>query len=219
MYLNLYQYLIHNKTLSLPGLGLFTIESIPARTDIASKLIMPPFYSFRFQQESGSLSKRLFAWLAAKEGISELDAIRKINDLVFDIKSQLSAGKRVIWKGVGILTQGLAGKIEFEAEKKKLEFEHQVTAEKVVRDQYEQTVLVGDREKTVQVSERHTVSQDNLSSKRVDSKWWAFAIVIAFILIMILGWHFSEKGVSPAASGSSKKIDARESQKSYRTIQ
>src|SRR5882672_2379703 len=109
MYGELYQYLVLNKQLNIPGIGTFMLERRPADIDFANKLINPPSFHIALHHGNMVPSKKLFSWLSLVFDISERDAVIRFNDFVFDLKDQVMAGHKLHWQGIGILSKGLAG--------------------------------------------------------------------------------------------------------------
>jgi hypothetical protein len=214
----LYQYLVRNKELSLPGLGRIHVVTAPARLDIANKLLLPPQQQFHFSVGTDTASKKLYSWLADHYRCSEWDAIRKLNDLVFAMRQAMQAGNRVTWKGVGTFQQPLGGQPEFTAEEKHFVFEQQVAAEKIIRYKQEHQMLVGDRETTSTLMTEFLTRPGAERTGSLLPRWWAIAIVLAFLAIMFIGWHFSEYGLRIESAGSIRKVESKEATPTYRPL-
>jgi hypothetical protein len=209
MYEALYQYLIHHKNLPVPGIGTFLLERKPAVSDFPSRMIYPPGYSVALQAETPPPSKIFFSWLGAALQVSDRDAIRQFNDFIFGLKQQVSDGDAVHWKGVGVLSRGLAGDLRFLPDH--ITLESPVKAEKVIREKAEHMVRVGEDQKTS--AEMETLL--NLPGEK-RSYGWVYAAVLGVLAVLFIGWYFSENGVKPAASANSSKITPREAPASYR---
>ena len=212
MYEKLHQYLLVHKQLPLPGIGTFLVERKPAEADFANKIINAPIYSVTLRNETGSLPKKFFNWLAAVLNISERDAIVRFNDFVFDLKKRIASGATVKWIGVGTLTNGLAGAVKFSPDSDII-IEQPVVAEKIIRENYKHTVRVGEDERT------STEMVEMLSQpKKKQSLWWAYALVLALISFIFVCWYFSEHGLNVSSTANGKKLNPTETTATYRTL-
>ncbi|MGQ0738798.1 MAG: hypothetical protein ACT4OJ_07035 [Bacteroidota bacterium] len=199
MYPELYQYLLQHKQLPLPGIGTIVLERKPASIDFPNKLMYPPGYSFALQPSAFIPSGRFFNWLGAMLGISQMDAVIRFNDFIFEMKKQVERGDTVNWNGVGIIKKGLGGEIKFSAGE--ITTERPVPAAKVLRGKAEHTVRVGEEEKTsAEMVEMLTQTPE----KR--SYWWAYALAIGLLAVIFIGWYFSEHGMDAFSAANDKKL-------------
>jgi hypothetical protein len=213
MYVELYQYFVLHKRLNIPGIGTFLLERKPAVSDFPNKIILPPSMSIALHHGNATPSKNFFTWLADTLKISDRDAVIRFNDFAFELKRKLSAGDRVQWDGVGTLSSGLAGEIRFESALKNAAIEVPVKAEKVIRENAEHTVRVGEDERTsVQMLE--WLNQPQV--KR--NYWWALALVVGLLMTMFLGWYFSEKGIKTSSTGNANALKANDSGTTYQIL-
>lgn len=199
MYPELYEYLIQHKQLPLPGIGTIVLERKPAHIDFPNKLMYAPGYSFALQPAALIPPGRFFNWLGAVLGISQMDAVIRFNDFVFDMKKQVERGDTVNWNGVGIIKKGLGGEIKFTAAG--VTAQKPVPAAKVLREKAEHTVRVGEEEKTsAEMTEMLTHAQE----KR--SYWWVYALAIGLLALVFTGWYFSEHGMDTSSTANVKKL-------------
>jgi hypothetical protein len=213
MYTELYQYLINYKQLSVPGIGTFLLNRNPAEVDFPNKRINPPSWSVSFRSPASPASNSFFYWLGHILGVSEREAVIRFNDFAFDMRKQIINGSSINWKGVGIFTKGLAGEIRFSPEEGGLVTEKPVPAEKVIRERSDHMVRVGEDERTsAEMVEMLSQSDDK------KSYWWAWALVVGLLTIVIAGWHFSENGIQVSATGNSTKINPKEAPATYKTL-
>lgn len=211
MYPELYQYLLQHKKLPLPGIGTFVLERKPASIDFPNKLMYAPGYSFALQSSAFIPSGSFFNWLGAVLGISQMDAVIKFNDFVFDMKKQVERGDTVNWHGVGSFRKGLGGEIKFTADT--IIGEKPVPAAKVLRERAEHTVRVGEEEKTsAEMTEMLTQPQE----KR--SYWWAYALAIGLLALVFTGWYFSEHGLESSSTANGKKLVPAEVTTTYKEL-
>lgn len=202
MYRELYQYLILNKQLNLPGIGTFSVEKKPADFDIADKMVKSPAYTITMLTASNIPPKNFFTWLSSRLSVSEREAVIRFNDFLFDLKNQLSSGKKLEWSGVGTLSKGLAGDIRFETQVKDHSPATSVPAIKVLRENAQHTIRVGEQEKSsVEMKEilHHTEG-------RKGSWWWPVALVLLVLSIIFIGYYFSTHGLNSSAAANQQKV-------------
>ncbi len=210
MYSALYQYFIRHRQLAVPGIGVFLLQRSPATADFPNRVIHPPGYNIVLDNSPATSHRDFFDWLAMVFGISEREAVIRFNDFVFEMKQQLRAGDTIRWEGMGILSKGLGEEIRFESRPAMAE-EKPVKAEKVIREVADHTVRVGEEERTAGEMREFLGQHD--SRKHT---WWAWALVLALLLTMFLGWYFSSKGLSIGSTGNTTNVKTEEPAPSYR---
>ncbi len=196
----LYEFLLLNKKISLPGIGAISLRHYPSQLDISNRKIKSPSYYFIIETANDQPSKKLFEWLSSVLGISEWDAIRSVNDFSVSLKDKLSQSKEVYWQNVGLIKRDDKGALTLDS-LVSLQSEQPVTAEKVIREKAEHIVLVGEKEKTSLEMEEYFAE---VPVKR--NYAWLIAVVLTVLAIMFIGLYFSEKGFSPAAAGNQSVI-------------
>jgi hypothetical protein len=210
MYVELYQYLVQHKELPVPGIGTFLLERRPAVVDFPNKIINPPSYSFALQPGSYVPGQRFFNWLGNSLGITDREAVFRFNDFAFDLKKQISDGAVIEWEGVGTLNKSLNGDVKFVPAEADIIHERPVPAEKVIRQKAEHMVRVGEDEKT---SEEMTEMLGRKEEKK--SYWWTFALALAILSFIFIGWHFSKHGLDLAATANASKLIPGEAGETY----
>lgn len=204
MYDTLYKYLIFNRQVSLPGVGTISLQRNAARHSIADKIFTAPEYSFVIDSNNDKPSKKLFDWLSLVLGVSEWEAVRMVNDFSFDLKNNISSGSAVKWDNVGVLRRNDTGSIVLDPFTFELDNEEPVTAEKVIREKVEHTMLVGERERTSTEMEVILLTE---TEKEKSREWgWIIAIVLVVLSVMFIGLYFSERGLLPSSSGNQVKV-------------
>jgi hypothetical protein len=204
MYDLLYRFLILHKNLYLPGIGSFILERKPAQADFLNKCIHPPAYNFSFLFPGQPESKKIFSWLAEVLHITEREAVVRLNDFAFELSKKMDDGALVSWKGVGSLTKK-GDQVTFLPEKLQLTFETAVAAEKIIREQAEHTILVGEQEKTSAEMEKILTTAPSAAN----TKWWILPLIVFLLSAIVAGWHFYEKGWNISTLGNKQKICIR----------
>lgn len=199
MYDTLYQYLIFNRQLSLPGIGTIHLQRLPAQFDYTSSMLLPPRYSCRIDTGNDKPSKKLFDWLSGSLGITEWDAIRMVNDFSFELKKNIGAAREIRWERVGVIRRNETGSIVIEPEE--MIVEQPVPVAKLSHDRTEHKVVAGGIEKIPAEMEK------TFAAKEVKRDYgWIVALILTVAALMFAGWYFSEKGMNPPAAGNQSVI-------------
>jgi hypothetical protein len=211
MYGDLYQYLILYKQLNLPGIGRLFVEKKPAQFDVADKVVNPPSFTIALQSDNNTPPKSFFNWLGSKLGITERDAVIRFNDFLFELKKQISAGNKLEWAGIGTISKGLGGDIKLEPSIENYSPGIPVSAIKVLRENAEHNIRVGEDQKTSsQMREILHHSEDGRKTY-----WWTAALVLVILAIIFIGYYFSANGLNTSAASNQQKAVPAEQTKTH----
>lgn len=197
----LYEFLVLNKKLSLPGIGTISLCQSSAQHDISNKQFTAPEFYFTIESRNDTPSKKLFDWLSSSLGITEWDAIRSVNDFSFALRQKLSESGEVSWENVGMIRRDNNGDLKLDGQNILLQSEQPVVAEKVIRVKAEHIVLVGEKEKTSVEMEEYFAG-----SPAKKNYSWLIAIILTVLAVMFIGWYFSEKGFLTSSAGNQSVI-------------
>jgi hypothetical protein len=197
----LYEFLLINKKLSLPGIGTISLCQNSAQLDFTNKQFTAPSFYFTIESRNDKPSNKLFDWLSSSVGITEWDAIKSVNDFSFALKKKLSENGEVNWANVGTIRRDNNGDLKLETQNILLQSEQPVTAEKVIRVKAEHTVLVGEKERTSVEMEEY-FAESHTKKKYT----WLIAVILTVLAVMFIGWYFSEKGFSTSSAGNQSVI-------------
>ena len=204
MFESLYKFLITHRHICLPGIGTVILQTRPAQSEFVNRSFSPPTFFFTLEDGKESSSEKLISWLASNEHVSEREAAHQFNEFVADLNRQLEAGKDITWSGVGVFRNDSTEKIKLEPAKKEFPFLEQIIAQKVIRENAEHTVLVGEAEKTsTQMTE---ILSGDTSIREKQSRWWLWPLAAIIVILIFLGWYFSEHGMSSASTGNNHRI-------------
>jgi hypothetical protein len=207
MYEALYRFLIRYRKVDLPGIGAIALQMQSSRSEFVNHSFLPPSYFFSLEKGKETPSRKIFSWLAANFSVTEREAVVKFNDFVFDLRNKLDAGKEIAWDGVGVLRKEPAGDIKFTSFNNNLSFLEEVVAEKVIRENAQHTMLVGEYEKTsTQMTE---ILSGEIIAKDKSSHWWIWPLAAMIVILLFLGWYFSEHGISSSSTGNNHKISVQ----------
>lgn len=183
MHQYLQKYLALHYKLSLPGIGVFTTALQPASVDFISKTVYAPLHDITFTYDE-TATDETFPWFLVKEtSLSETDAIHHWKEYLRMIKHSLS--NHETWKIAGIGTLRSANEnIEFESENSINKFFPPVTADKVLRENAQHIIKVGEDEKTS--SEMHEL----LHRETVKDRWWIGAVILAVVGVLLIAAYY-----------------------------
>jgi hypothetical protein len=214
MFGELYQYLIFHKKLNLPGIGTLQLERKPAEFDHAARIINPSTYSIVLHHGHVTPSDGFIGWLAASLHSTEHDARARFDEFIHDTKNEISAGHKVEWERVGVLSKGLAGEIRFDSAVKSFTTDQPVAAIKIVRDKAEHIIRVGEKEKT----SAEMIELLN-PGKEKKSAWWAAALIAALVALLFCVIYFSQKGMQASSVGNQRTISPAKQSGTYQLLQ
>ena len=229
MYEILYKFLIKHKRIDLPGIGVIVLQVKPAESRFVNQSFLPPNYFFVLErvrltasaatneqhgQGSETPSRKLFSWLAASSGISETEAMIQFNDFVFELKKQLDAGTKIIWNGIGVFQKESSGEIGLESARNELPWLAETVAKKVIRENAEHTMLVGETEKTSAQMTEILLNPKPAAEKR--NRWWIWPLTVIIAIFIFLGWYFSQHGFAGTATGNNHKTSPAEAPTGYK---
>lgn len=179
--------LLQNKICILPGIGTLSVQTIPAQTDFVNSRILAPDYIISFtDDESVAVS------------FNEFSAISQL------LKREIDINGHAEINGVGVFVKDDSGKITFTPEQINTAFAQPISAERVIRQNTEHTMLVGDKETTNVVMTEYFTEEIILKDK-----WWIWAIVLGVIGIAATIIHVIQHGYT---AGNSHVLGAAISQ-------
>jgi hypothetical protein len=208
MYQHLYEYLILNKQLNVPGIGTFLLERKPAGTDVIHRQISPPVYTISLMPNNGTPTKRFFYWLAGRLKVHYHEAIVRFNGFTYELKNEILSGNNIAWDHVGTLTKGMSGEIKFESSLSDHNFDPPVSAARIIREKAIHTVRVGEEERTsVEMTEWLHPENEN------KTRWWMPALVAAIALLVVIGIYFAQKNTG--GTGNQQKLSPQKAADAY----
>ncbi|MCO5237064.1 MAG: hypothetical protein M9933_12425 [Chitinophagaceae bacterium] len=194
----LHQYLIQNKSLSLPGLGTIALQYIPAISNFTDHVIEPPMQKVIFDDLNDAPDKTLFQYVSSKLQVEEWEAIKKVNDFSFELKNRLKQEGEIIWDRVGKLHANVGGSITLEAKTITYDFMEPALARRIIRTDANHSILIGDTEISGRFIQQEEDPQDadpfagGGSAGR--DKWWIWACILGGIALLVLILHFYQSG-------------------------
>ena len=166
-------YLLQYKKVSIPHVGTIQITQRPPQLDVVDKLIQPPSYLVEFRKEEEITDHQIrFLDDVLKKGKDDI-----LNDLRFfgDKLQEKINGPGFEWEGLGTITRSTQSIPLF------INALEAIPAQKVMRQDAEHNVLVGDHQMTsTQIAEQRSESE-------MATKKRSIYVIIGCTYISILG--------------------------------
>jgi nucleoid DNA-binding protein len=184
----LYKYLIINKQVTLPGIGVFHIQRQPAKHDYVNKVFVSPALHIGFNPSTELPDKRFYEFMSKEIGLDEAKAAENLFAFTNKLGEQVKANKIVELPGMGMLKRNASGQLSFEPTNVLASYFPPTAASNILEEK-PQTAM---REK----ASRETVSLDQLAEEEVPRKsyWWVYAIILALIGIGAIGYYYYVNG-------------------------
>jgi hypothetical protein len=202
----LHEYFIQNGSITIPGVGTFRMQRISAQVDFASRKMLPPSYTIRYDHRHDSAHRELFDYFAMKSGLPELEAIKQVNNYAYDLKDSLLKGRTIPLEGFGKLLPDNGSGFQFEADRLHYEFIPGVTAERVIRLDSEHQIRVGDEQKTS--SEMEAILSEEVAEPGLWDRFWFRALCLASLALLLIALRAFNGGFSLQAPRQDKVVPA-----------
>ena len=214
----LHQYLIQNKSLSLPGLGTLQLQYIPAISNFSDHVILPPMHKVIFDDMQDTPGKSLFQYVASKMCIEEWEAIKKINDFSYELKNRLKEKNSFEWHKIGTLSYDEAGNIVLDSQTLSYSFMQPVPAVRVIRADASHLILRGDTEVSGSFLPANTPEEIAASGKNIFHKWWFWAAVLAIVSFALFAFHFYNNGFNINSLRNMQKVPFKSGAAGYKQM-
>ena len=179
------QYLILHQKANLPGIGVLTVEHLPARLDFINKTLHAPLPVIRFRSGGEEADGHFFNFVSAGLGEDKVAVIRKFNDLLFEIKQKLSSGSQIVLPNIGTLKKDGINTYSFQQQFSPEGLLAAVPALRVIRSNAQHTVLAGDTEHT------SAQMQKILATKNpIKDRWVTYALILTAIGVAALVYYY-----------------------------
>lgn len=185
MFDKLFQYFTLNNKASLPGVGSFSVEQVPARLDFINKTLYAPSPVIRFSSGFAEADKNFYNYLSGGWDNNEMANIREFNDLVFNIKHSLSYDSEMQLPNFGVLKKDASDNYSFEQNFSINDFFPPVNAERVMRTGAKHYVKTGDSEYTS--TQMHELLAEQ---KSVKDNWWLYALILTGIGLAAMAYYY-----------------------------
>lgn len=189
---HLTRYLLQYKTVGIPHVGTLRLAQEPAQLNVADKLIHPPVFSLELVEDEPVCGHQL-QFLKAASGKTDDESLQDLQSFGRHFRQKMEAGG-FDWDGLGTITAGVKS---FPVKTTALDA---VPAQKVLRNDADHAVLVGDRQTTSSqlAEERRGEETKTKRSGLITAAWVLFVLAVLFIAF----WLFFKKfNTNAAGSG------------------
>ncbi|HJW16355.1 MAG TPA: hypothetical protein VJ499_04515 [Flavisolibacter sp.] len=187
------KYLLQFRRLSIPHVGTFELVQHPAEFNVVDKLVLPPSFSLNWYNND-ALPEHQLHYLASSFNADPESIKTRLDQFGKMLSTRVRKGS-FTWKGIANL-KGTGGNITIEQYPMNIDGLGPVGAHKVIRENVEHNMLVGDRQMT---SQQVTDSLSKPANKR------SMAVLIGWILLIItilaIVYILYRNGFNPLASG------------------
>ncbi|HXL55482.1 MAG TPA: hypothetical protein VN958_04445 [Chitinophagaceae bacterium] len=183
MHQYIHKYFALYKNVTLPGIGSFNTEKQNARLDFINKTLHPPVPIIRYDKYDRT-DERFYNFLSRETGVSENDMINNFNHFTEQLKEQLETKHVLQLQGIGILTKNASG-YSFVADNTVQTFFPDLIAERVIRQNAEHTVKVGEEHKTS--------TQMHKELRQIEVKkdnWFVTALILGAIGVVAIALYY-----------------------------
>ncbi|MEP6846253.1 MAG: hypothetical protein ABI861_09630 [Panacibacter sp.] len=170
------------KKMVLPGIGYFNTTTQPAHLEFVEKTLHAPSYSITFRQDETADDTGFISFLIKETGLDQYEAASSFSQFIAQLKEKLQSGTALQLPGLGVLTNN-DSIYSFTAESLE-QFFPGITAEKVIRQNAQHAVRVGEDEKNS--TEMHAL----LNREIVKDRWWIGATVLAVIGVAAILYYY-----------------------------
>ena len=194
-------YLLQSRECVLPGIGILQIKNIPAKTDSAKSLLLPPAEEIIFRKEAYAKSPGLVKYIADKKHIEQSEAEDILNNFCSEWKEKINAGGKLNFETVGSIQKNADGIISFvqrtpSGEREgSFNFLHPIA----VNDPYRKA------EEHVSINEEPVLSEANVVEEEVvveRSYWGLWALILLAIGSVMIFYHFKDHKLSGSTIGN-----------------
>ena len=193
----LYKYLILNKKVSVPGLGVFYIHRQPASLDFSNKQFVAPSAQIAFTEGDGVVDTAFYHFLVNEQKVDENSAVASFDGFVAKMKEQLETKGIIQLPRLGTVTKDKAGRLQFTSSPTLTSFYNNVSTERIEGEVFKEEKhstprQVSDRSVNEAKIEHPEVEQQHTSTKK--DYWWVYAIVIATISAAAIAYYYYQNG-------------------------
>lgn len=200
MYSLITSYLLQSKECTLPGIGSFKINSIPAIADAANKQILPPNDEIFFTEKENVNFGGLAKYIAAKKNIDIKSAEEQLNDFCKEWNGKIKTGEELHFETIGTIKKNSEGNIYFE-KAEKLNYLQPIQVENIYEK--EEPLTVEEPEETV-VVEQEDYNNGEIVTKR--PSWGIWAVSLMVISFAVIFYHFYDHRLSSSSLGNQNKL-------------
>lgn len=199
MFEALHNYFFTYRTVCIPGVGTLHLVQQPASLDVVNQQLLPPHQKVRFSRQV-AVEPHQIQTLAGAYNNDHALVEEELTRFGEALRSRLQEAP-FQWQGVGLLRLDGAY-IHFEPLQPEALLLEPVPAQRVIRENVQHTVLVGDVERQITTEEY----QAELLEDAPRRSWVEiFGWIVVVLSILFIAYHIYISKGSPTASGLQQK--------------
>jgi hypothetical protein len=204
---HLHKFLVLHRTLSIPGLGSFTIDNEPARFDVPSGLLFAPKPVIHFGETVLPVpEKTLYDFLSEEMGVDETVANQAFNEFAERFRNDVQEHRLGLLPGVGRLTRGSDGGLYFTQESNLLELLPPVQVDDTIRKIPADSIRVPAKKQApepkkkpvVVVVEKEPALEEPVTTEELEEeteeiprdRWWIYALILLAAAALALLFYY-----------------------------
>lgn len=196
--------LFKQQACSVPQVGTFTIQHIPAHFSVVDHTLNPPRQQVTFEsrwEDDGSC----LHWISQKENLIETVAAFKMDKYLQEFRERLQTGLPMDLPGIGSLRLDPVGQIRFTPQELP-DLWLPISLQPVLRPETAQKILQGNTEVVNHEVVEHTTVVPEAFESGGRFRWWWVAVPAVLVAAGVSAWLLKDKlrdysfaGNSPAA--------------------
>jgi hypothetical protein len=196
----LHQYFFTYKTVGIPGVGTLQLVQQPATLDVVNQQLLPPHHQVHFSRQATVEAHQIRTLAYAYNNDPDLVA-EELTRFGEALRSRLQE-QPFSWQGIGRLElEGAYIQFQPQVEQAWLE---PVAAQRVLRENVQHTVLVGNVERQMTTEEYQSELLEDAPRRS-----WVVLVgwIVALLSLIFIVYHIYNANSPVAASGLQQKVD------------
>ncbi len=190
MYPILYKYLLVNKQMTLPGLGVFNIKPIAAELDFVKGVLHAPQVAVHFTKDPAAVDKNLFQYLSKELGVDEWQAVRKFIDFTYIIKETIETKSVVELPGLGKLQKSVNNEIYFVKGDNLKPFANDIKLNAANDSSANLVELYVTGDNLILTEETEDDKLEMIVKEEGEDYWWVYALILALMGVGALLYYY-----------------------------
>lgn len=207
-------FITQSKDCRLRDVGRFKVIDNPARADVANKQMLPPSQEITFTSREEKLSDGLVKYVSEQKSIAPSQAMEQLKRWCSEARDKLKKGEEINFYPLGILKKGTSGNEFIRDMHEVTNFFDPVNAERVIHENSEHQMLVGDKQTTSSVMSHFYEEEENTVK---NNTWKIVGVILLIIAFFLLFLHFYANPFSVKTIGNQQKVIPAVAPKTYTT--
>lgn len=184
-----YKYLIINRQVGIPGIGLFQLSQSLAKIDAEKKVIYPPVPQIKFTQKTTGADKKFFQFVSSELKVQEWESIRRFHDFTYKLKNDLNTKQSVELTGMGTLVKNNTGDISFEPDNVLSRYYPAITIDQLYQKEVEIPKI---KEVPLAPPDNDWIKDEEVVEETLvkPKRWWIAASFLAIIGIAAIIYYY-----------------------------